>query len=60
MQVVADEPVPPSELQPKTPKGLETICLKCLRKEPKERYHAADELADDLRSSRRQPDDMPR
>ena len=48
MQVVMDEPVPPTRLQPKTPRDLETICLKCLRKEPGRRYATAAELADDL------------
>jgi eukaryotic-like serine/threonine-protein kinase len=41
MQVVSDEPVPPSQLQPKTPRDLETICLKCLVKEPGRRYSTA-------------------
>lgn len=48
MQVVADEPVPPTKLQPKTPGDLETICLKCLRKEPTQRYTSTEILADDL------------
>ena len=49
LQVVADEPVPPRQLQPKMPRDLETICLKCLQKEPGRRYATALELAEDLR-----------
>jgi WD40 repeat protein/tRNA A-37 threonylcarbamoyl transferase component Bud32 len=48
LQVLSDEPVPPSQLQSKTPKDLETICLKCLHKEVGKRYATAEALADDL------------
>jgi serine/threonine-protein kinase len=48
-QVIHDEPVPPSSLQPKLPRDVETICLKCLQKDPRRRYDSAEALADDLR-----------
>jgi serine/threonine protein kinase/Tfp pilus assembly protein PilF len=44
-----DEPVPPRRLQPTVPHDLETICLKCLRKETGRRYATAQDLAEDLR-----------
>jgi outer membrane murein-binding lipoprotein Lpp len=47
-QVRSQEPVPPSSLQPKVPRDLETITLKCLAKEPARRYCTAGELAADL------------
>jgi WD40 repeat protein/predicted Ser/Thr protein kinase len=47
-QVVNDHPVTPSRLQPKIPRDLENVCLKCLNKEPARRYESARKLADDL------------
>ncbi len=46
------EPVPPSQLQPKIPRDLETICLKCLEKETARRYPDVLALAEDLRKYR--------
>jgi formylglycine-generating enzyme required for sulfatase activity len=49
VSVLNDEPMPPSRLGAKVPADLETICLKCLSKEPARRYASAEELANDLR-----------
>jgi WD40 repeat protein len=49
LQVTRDDPVPPARLNPKTPRDLQTICLKCLEKDPARRYPTAAALADDLR-----------
>jgi WD40 repeat protein len=48
-QVKTAPVVPPSRLQPGLPRDVETICLKCLRKEPARRYSTAMALAEDLR-----------
>jgi len=48
-KVVSEEPTPPATLHKRIPPDLETICLKCLQKEPAKRYASAHELAADLR-----------
>ena len=48
MKVVSEAPAPPSKVRPGAPHDLETICLKCLVKEPAKRYGSAEALAEDL------------
>lgn len=48
LQVIGDKPAPPSLLNSRVDRALETVCLKCLEKEPGERYASAEALAEDL------------
>jgi serine/threonine protein kinase/WD40 repeat protein len=48
-QIAFLEPARPRQLQPDVPRRLETIVLKAIRKDPKQRYPTAQELADDLK-----------
>lgn len=48
MAILSDEPIAPRSVVPKTPRDLETICLKCLEKKPNRRYSSARELSEDL------------
>lgn len=47
-QVMEEEPTNPQSLNPKADRDLAIVALKCLRKEPAERYSTAADLADDL------------
>ena len=47
-EVIEFPPVPPSKLNPNVSKDLETICLKCLEKQPERRYASARMLAEEL------------
>ncbi|MFO0949698.1 MAG: serine/threonine-protein kinase [Isosphaeraceae bacterium] len=48
-QVKEADPVAPSRLVPRTPRDVDTVAMKCLRKEPAQRYATAEALAEDLR-----------
>jgi serine/threonine-protein kinase len=48
-QVAEDPPTPPRRLAADCPRDLETVCLRCLEKEPARRYASAEVLADELR-----------
>ena len=48
-RVLHEPPRPPCKLDPRVPRDLETLVLKCLAKDPRERYATAEALAEDLR-----------
>ncbi len=52
-QIKSSDPTPPRFFKPKLDRDLETICLKCLEKEPSRRYATAQELAEELGRWRR-------
>ncbi|WP_175517105.1 WD40 repeat domain-containing serine/threonine protein kinase [Planctomicrobium piriforme] len=45
---VNEDPLPPGRLNQAVPRDLEAICLKCLEKDPRQRYRTAGELQEDL------------
>jgi eukaryotic-like serine/threonine-protein kinase len=48
LQIVSRDPLPLQTWSPRLPLELDTICRKCLQKEPDRRYQTAEDLADDL------------
>jgi serine/threonine protein kinase len=54
-RILEEEPAPPGELRPDCPPELAAACLRCLRKDPGERYPSAANLADDLDRMRSGP-----
>ena len=50
--VLNEDPTPPRRLKPHVDRDIDTICMKCLEKNPAQRYASAEELADDLRRYR--------
>jgi serine/threonine-protein kinase len=49
LRVICEDPAPPVRLNAKVPRDLETVCLKCLQKDPRRRYESAAALGEDLR-----------
>ena len=49
VRILTEDPVSPAWHRPEIPRDLEVICMKCLEKEPKDRYESAAALAEDLR-----------
>jgi eukaryotic-like serine/threonine-protein kinase len=60
LDVLSGDPLLPRQINPKIPRPLELICLKCLRKSPGDRYQSAEALAEDLdRFARGEPPLVP-
>ncbi len=51
-RVCEEEPIPLRQIQSTVPKDIESICLRCLQKNPQQRYASAGDLARDLRRFR--------
>ncbi len=49
VRVLTEDPVSPAWHRPEIPRDLEVICMKCLEKEPRDRYESAAAFAEDLR-----------
>jgi serine/threonine-protein kinase len=49
VRVITEDPVSPAFYRPGIPRDLETICMKCLEKEPRDRYASAAAFTEDLR-----------
>ncbi len=47
--LATDDPVPPRRVMGRVPRDLETICMKCLEKKPRDRYASAEDLAEELK-----------
>ena len=49
-RILNDDPPPPTRVKPQLTKEIETVCLKALEKNPRERYQTAEQLADDVKA----------
>jgi serine/threonine protein kinase len=54
-QILRDDPPLPRSIEPEVPAGLERICMRCLAKQPVERYQLADQVSADLRAAETYP-----